>query len=146
MAAGYLLIGAGFSLNAFAHSVPGLVACVVIFTFGEMVAMPVSTAYVAELAPAHLRGRYMGVYSLTWSAALVCAPQLGLRIFGVAPAALWLTCGALGLLAAAIIVPLSRIGGDNVNETSVRSASQSRREKKGPPGPVSPRFQGNPRL
>ena len=113
MAAGYLLIGAGFSLNAFAHSVPALVACVVIFTFGEMVAMPVSSAYIADLAPAHLRGRYMGVYSLTWSAALVFAPQMGMRLFGVAPAALWLTCGALALLAAAIIFPLSRVGGDD---------------------------------
>jgi len=113
MAAGYLLIGAGFSLNAFAHSVPALVACVVIFTFGEMVAMPVSSAYIADLAPAHLRGRYMGVYSLTWSAALVFAPQMGMRLFGISPTLLWLTCGALALLAAAIILPLSRVGGDS---------------------------------
>jgi MFS family permease len=100
MAVGYLLIGAGFSLNAFAHSVTGLVACVVIFTFGEMVTMPVTSAYVADLAPAHLRGRYMGVYSLTWSAALIVAPQLGLRLFGISPRALWLSCGAVAALAA----------------------------------------------
>ncbi len=129
MAAGYLLIGAGFSLNAFVHSVAGLVACVVIFTFGEMAAMPVSTAYVAELAPAHLRGRYMGAYALTWSAALICAPQLGLRIFGVAPAALWLTCGALGVLAAAIIVPLTCVGRDETNEALAPSRARGLREK-----------------
>jgi MFS family permease len=115
MAVGYLLIGAGFSLNAFAHSIPVLVASVVIFTFGEMVSMPVSTAYVAELAPLHLRGRYMGVYSLTWSAALVLAPQMGMRLFGYAPAALWLTCGALAVLAAAIIYPNSCISDKDVN-------------------------------
>jgi MFS family permease len=108
MAAGYLLIGTGFSLNAFAHSVQALVACVVIFTFGEMVAMPVSSAYIADLAPPHLRGRYMGVYSLTWSAALILAPQFGLRLFGISPPALWLTCGGLAVLAAAIIFPTSR--------------------------------------
>jgi MFS family permease len=105
MAVGYLLIGAGFSLNTLAHSASMLVACVVIFTVGEMVAMPVAAAYIANLAPPHLRGRYMGAYALTWSAGLVCAPQLGLRLFGIAPAALWLTCGALSLLAAAIIFP-----------------------------------------
>jgi MFS family permease len=110
MAAGNLLIGAGFSLNAFAHSLAALVACVVIFTFGEMVAMPVSSAYIADLAPVHLRGRYMGVYALTWSAALVFAPQWGLRLFGLSPPALWLTCGGLAALAAAIIFPLSRMG------------------------------------
>jgi MFS family permease len=129
MAAGYLLIGAGFSLNALAHSALGLVACVVIFTFGEMAAMPVSSAYVAELAPAHLRGRYMGAYALTWSAALIFAPQMGMRIFGVSPAALWLTCGALAILAAAIILPFSRIGRDRPNETRARSEGLSQREK-----------------
>ncbi|HZM04603.1 MAG TPA: MFS transporter [Candidatus Saccharimonadales bacterium] len=110
MGVGYLLIGAGFSLNAFAHSIPVLVACVVLFTFGEMVAMPVSTAYVAELAPTPLRGCYMGMYGLTWSAALIAAPQMGLRLFGVSPTALWLTCGALAILAAAIIFPRARRG------------------------------------
>jgi MFS family permease len=124
MAAGYLLIGVGFSLNAFGHSVSALVACMVIFTFGEMVSMPVSTAYVADLAPVHLRGRYMGVYSLTWSAALIVAPQMGLRLFGIGPAALWLTCGALAVLAAAIIVPFSRARGNH-------GASQSRRRPAG---------------
>jgi MFS family permease len=105
MAAGYLLIGAGFSLNAFAHSLAALVACVVIFTFGEMAAMPVSSAYIADLAPERMRGRYMGAYALTWSAALIVAPQMGLRLFGLAPAALWVVCGALAVLAAAIICP-----------------------------------------
>jgi MFS family permease len=113
MGAGYLLIGAGFSLNAFSHSMAGLVACVVIFTLGEMVSMPVSTAYIAGLAPANLRGRYMGAYALTWSAALIVAPQMGLRLFNVSPVALWLTCGALAILAAAIIFPRSRVGGDD---------------------------------
>jgi MFS family permease len=130
MAAGYLLVGAGFSLNAFAHSVAALVACVVIFTCGEMVAMPVSSAYIADLAPAHLRGRYMGAYALTWSAALVIAPQMGLRIFDVSATALWLTCGALAVLAAAIIVPRFRVGGDDgPNEIRARSAGRSHAEE-----------------
>ena len=114
MGVGYLLIGAGFSLNAFAHSAAGLVTCVVIFTLGEMVSMPVSTAYIAGLAPAHLRGRYMGTYALTWSAALIIAPQIGLRVFGQSPEILWIGCGALAVVAAAIILPRSLHGGDDV--------------------------------
>jgi MFS family permease len=129
MAAGYLLIGVGFSLNAFAHSALALVACVVIFTFGEMVAMPVSSAYIADLAPAHLRGRYMGAYAVTWSAALIFAPQMGMRLFGVSPAALWLACGALAVLAAAIIMPLSRVGGDGPTAIRAQSGGRSDREK-----------------
>ncbi|HUD46351.1 MAG TPA: MFS transporter [Candidatus Baltobacteraceae bacterium] len=102
MALGYLLIAAGFAGNAFAHTVPELLGCVVIFTFGEMATFPVSSAYIAGLAPAHLRGRYMGVYALVWSAGLIAAPQMGLRLFAVGPKTLWLTCGALGVIAAAI--------------------------------------------
>jgi MFS family permease len=102
MALGYLLIAIGFTATAFAHTVPELIACVVIFTFGEMATFPVSSAYIAGLAPAHLRGRYMGAYSLTWSAALIFAPQIGLRLFAIGPKVLWLTCGVLGLIATAI--------------------------------------------
>jgi MFS family permease len=102
MALGYLLIAIGFAGNAFAHTVPALMGCVVIFTFGEMATFPVSSAYIAGLAPAHLRGRYMGAYSLTWSAALIFAPQMGLRLLAIGPKALWFTCGALGLAATAI--------------------------------------------
>jgi MFS family permease len=102
MALGYLLIAIGFTGNAFAHTLPQLLGCVVVFTFGEMATFPVSSAYIAGLAPAHLRGRYMGVYSLTWSAALIFAPQMGLRLFAIGPKVLWLTCGVIGLVATAI--------------------------------------------
>ena len=103
IALGYLLIGSGFALNAFAHTIPVLACAVVIFTFGEMCAMPVASAYIADLSPAHLRGRYTGMVGLTWAFALVCGPNLGLTLFSISPAATWLTCGALGVLAAGII-------------------------------------------
>jgi MFS family permease len=103
LAAGYLLIGLGFALNAFAHTVPALAGCIVIFTLGEMIAMPVSSAYVSNLAPAHLRGRYLGVYGLNWALALIIAPGLGMKLLAGNPALLWLGCGALGVLAAIII-------------------------------------------
>jgi len=103
LAIGYLLIGLGFALNAFAHTVPALAACMIIFTLGEMIAMPVSSAYVSNLAPSHLRGRYLGVYGLNWALALIIAPGLGLNLLAGNPAALWLGGGALGVLAAIII-------------------------------------------
>jgi MFS family permease len=110
IAAGYVLIAAGFALNAAAHTVAALAACMVIFTFGEMTTMPVSTAYIAGLAPERMRGRYMGAHSLVWGAALVAAPQIGMRLFGASPALLWYGCGAVGLLAAAVILrPLKAV-------------------------------------
>jgi MFS family permease len=103
MAVGYALGGIGFALNGLAHSVAALACCMVIFTLGEMTAMPVAAAYVADLAPAHMRGRYMGVYGLVWALALTIGPGLGMRLFAFGPAAVFITFGTLGLLSALII-------------------------------------------
>jgi MFS family permease len=104
IALGYLLIGAGFASNALTRTLPSLVLTVVLFTLGEMVAMPVTGAYVADLAPAHQRGLYMGTYGMVWSVAFVCGPSLGMWLFSISPLALWGTCGLLGILAAGIIL------------------------------------------
>jgi len=104
IATGYLLLGAGFATNAFAHTVPALVGSMMIFTLGEMIHAPVTTAYVAGLAPAHLRGRYMGALSFSGALAFIIAPGLGMSLFRYNPTLLWLGCGLLGLLAALVLV------------------------------------------
>jgi MFS family permease len=103
MALGYLLIGLGFASNLTDRTLPLLVMTIVLFTFGEMVAMPISGAYVADLAPADRRGLYMGTWGLTWSLAFVFGPSLGMMLFSSSPTTLWVTCGLLGMLAAGII-------------------------------------------
>ena len=45
----------------------------------------------------------MGFYGLNWSLALIIAPALGMKMLAINGSLLWLVCGALGLLAAAII-------------------------------------------
>jgi MFS family permease len=108
IALGYLLIGTGFTSNVLVRTIPLLVLTVVLFTVGEMISMPVSGAYVADLAPAHRRGLYMGTYGMTWSLAFVCGPSLGMLLFAKSPLALWLLCGVLGLVAATIILAEGR--------------------------------------
>ncbi len=103
MALGYILIGLGFAMNAFATGVPAFAVAMTIFTLGEMTAMPVASGYVADLAPINMRGRYAGVNGLVWAVALVFGPSLGVLLFQISPCGLWLTCGALGLLAAVIV-------------------------------------------
>jgi MFS family permease len=103
MALGYVLIGGGFALNHFAHSVPALIACMAVFTLGEMLALPMASAYVANLSPPHMRGRYMGVNGMTWALALIVGPGAGMKLLAVSPAAYWLGCGALGIFAAFVI-------------------------------------------
>ena len=73
---------------------------VAIWTLGEIVSSPVAGAYVADLSPERLRGRYMGAWSFTWGS----ASWPGRSRHGplcVAARALWLACLVLGALAAA---------------------------------------------
>ncbi|MBA3341863.1 MAG: MFS transporter [Gemmatimonadaceae bacterium] len=78
---GAMLFAAGSGIFVFASG-PGLiVAGIVIWTFGEMMLFPQAAAYVADIAPAHRRGEYMGAYSLAFSLAFAVAPWAGTAAF-----------------------------------------------------------------
>jgi MFS family permease len=104
MALGFLLVGTGFASNILPRTLPLLVFTSALFTLGEMISLPVAGAYVADLAPAHRRGLYMGTYGMVWAVAFVCGPSLGMLLFSASPLVLWLACGLLGALAAYIIL------------------------------------------
>ncbi|MEU4216050.1 MFS transporter [Actinoplanes sp. NPDC026623] len=97
-----LIIGVGFGLNAFAGTAALYALSVVIWTVGEMLQSPSNSALIAELSPAHLRGRYQGVNSLSWSGGAALAPIVGGFVQEhLGDLVLWLGCAAIGLLVAA---------------------------------------------
>jgi MFS family permease len=96
---GYLLSGLGVAATGLAHTIPALAATVVIWTFGEMIASPVTGAYVSHLAPERYRGRYNGLWVLAWALGLIIGPSIGTFVFQYNPAALWIACAALGVAA-----------------------------------------------
>jgi MFS family permease len=102
IALGFLLVAVGFGLTAVARSLPLLIVTVVIWTFGEMVAAPVGYAYVADIAPAHLRGRYQGLYGMAWGTASVTGPAVGTVLLTVSVTGFWALCGVLGAVAAGL--------------------------------------------
>ena len=104
IALGFLLEGLGFALTGFAETAIAFAVTVSIWTLGEIVGSPVSAAYVADLAPERLRGRYMGAWSFSWGIGLVLGPLLGTALYAWQPAALWLTCFVLGVLAAGLVL------------------------------------------
>jgi MFS family permease len=104
LALGSVLVGLGFALNAVANNLPELAFAVLVWTLGEIVYAPVASAYVADIAPEHLRGRYQGAWGLTWALGFVLAPALGAAIYAWSPNGLWLTCGLLGVLAALLLL------------------------------------------
>jgi MFS family permease len=103
MCLGYVLLGGGFALNAAPGGFATLFAAMTLFTLGEMVAIPMSSTWIARIAPETMRGRYIGALQMAWAAANVVGPQIGLRLYGLKPMALWFGCGALGLVAAATL-------------------------------------------
>lgn len=104
MALGYALLGGGFALNLFGDALPTLFVAMTIFTIGEMVCVPVSSAYVSRLAPEAMRGRYMGALALSWSGASIAGPVLGSVLFQRDPLLVWISCGLLGLSGAAVML------------------------------------------
>ncbi|HZR43540.1 MAG TPA: MFS transporter [Ktedonobacteraceae bacterium] len=108
IAIGFLLTGLGFGLLAFVSTFPLLLLTVGIWTLGEMVESPVASAYVANLAPSHLRGRYQGTFGMTWGSGLILGPLLGTLLFAWSAKGLWLICTGLGLIAALLILIAER--------------------------------------
>jgi MFS family permease len=104
MVLGSLLVGLGFALNAVAEAFAAFAATVVIWTLGEIIFAPVAGAWVADIAPERLRGRYQGAWGLSWGVAFMVGPFLGAAIYSWSPDGLWLTCGLLGLIGAALLL------------------------------------------
>jgi MFS family permease len=101
LAGSSLVIGAGFGVLAFGQSVAMYMLCVVVMTLGEIGSTPTAQAVVARISPEHMRGRYLGVYQLSWTLAQVVAPLAGAAVidgFGGTP--LWIGCFALSAAAA----------------------------------------------
>ncbi|WP_306321460.1 MULTISPECIES: MFS transporter [unclassified Streptomyces] len=97
-----LLIGYGFALTALAGSLAAYALTVVVWTLGEMVNAPTQSGLVARLSPAEGRGRYQGVYTMSWSAAALVAPLVGGWVIDSAGAGwLWAGCAAVGTVTAA---------------------------------------------
>ncbi len=90
--AGWRLHGGGaFALIAVALA---------IFGIGECFHGPAHQALVAEIGPAHLRGRYFAVHSLSWGLAGTVGPALGGFVLAGAPFALWPIAACVCLVAA----------------------------------------------
>jgi MFS family permease len=71
-----------------------------IVTVGEMLVIPVSQAVVALLAPTEMRGRYMGIFALSWGLPSAVGPwAAGLILDNLNPNLVWYLGGIISLLA-----------------------------------------------
>ena len=101
--AGAALLGAGFLMHAFAHTLGQHVLAVTVWTLGEIVAYSISKTIISELAPPRNRGAYIGLVGSMSGLATLIAPLLGgalLRQLGAAP--MWTAMAGVGFTAAAL--------------------------------------------
>ncbi|MEU6221220.1 MFS transporter [Streptomyces sp. NPDC047022] len=96
-----LLAGFGFGLTAFAGSVGVFALTVCVWTLAEIINSPTQTGLVVRLSPVHGRGRYQGMYTLSWAVASLVAPVMsGVVIDRFGAEWLWAMCAAVGVGAA----------------------------------------------
>ena len=107
---GAFLFAVGSGALALANGPGMVIAAIVVWTFGEMMLFPQASAYVAELAPAHRRGEYMGAYSVAFSLAFAVAPWAGttaLAKFGAQD--LWLSVFVIGGISALMMLRVTAL-------------------------------------
>ncbi|MFC8367559.1 MULTISPECIES: MFS transporter [unclassified Streptomyces] len=95
-----LLAGYGFGLTAFAGSVGVFALTVCVWTLAEIVNAPTQTGLVVRLSPVHGRGRYQGMYTMSWAVASLVAPLMsGFVIDHWGAEWLWGMCAVVGTVA-----------------------------------------------
>jgi hypothetical protein len=102
IALGVLLTGLGFGGFGLLLSGVGMAVAVAVWSFGEMFGSPSTAAFIADRAPAHLRGRYQSTLGVTYALAFTIGPIGGTAIYGWWPRGVWIVCAALGVLGAAL--------------------------------------------
>ena len=104
IALGALLVGAGMGGLAFVSGPIGIAITTVVWTVGEMILLPASSAYVSDIAPQAQAGAYMGLYTMGFSVAFAIGPWLGVQILeSWGSTSVWLGTFACGCLTALMI-------------------------------------------
>lgn len=108
-AAGMLIYAIGAGSVTFMTGFSGFLISMVILTFGELTLVPTASKYVADSAPADLRGRYMSIYWLGWGLARTLSPLIGGFLNdNFHPRAIWIGGLLIGLASASGLFVLGK--------------------------------------
>ncbi|HET7354136.1 MAG TPA: MFS transporter [Gaiellaceae bacterium] len=100
-----------------------LVGVAVVFALGEIAHTLVLGPLVADMAPAHLLGRYLSLYTLTFTLSLALGPAIGGLLLQSAPDAIWWGGALAAVLAGTVLLRLGDRIPDPLHETSSRLTS-----------------------
>lgn len=97
------VIACGFAMHGLSAAVGWSALAVIVWTIGEMMQSPFLMTIVADLAPTSMRGRYMGVFGMTFAASTIVASLVGAMLLGIGGGRwLWPGITAIGLASAAV--------------------------------------------
>jgi predicted MFS family arabinose efflux permease len=92
------------------HSEPAatslLAGVAIVFACGEIAHTLVLGPLVADMAPAHLLGRYLSLYSLTFTGSLALGPAVGGLLLQTSPDAIWWGGAVAAVLAGTVLLGL----------------------------------------
>ncbi len=100
MALGVLLYACGFWFMLSGHSIVIFALAIFIITLGENTINPATSAWVAERAPENVRGRYMGMFSVSNRIGAALGPLIGGLLLSQSPKWWLISTGLLALIAA----------------------------------------------
>ena len=83
-----------------------LVGVAIVLAIGEIAHILVLGPLVADMAPEHLLGRYLSLYTLTFAGSLALGPAIGGLLLQTSPDAIWWGGGLAALLAGAVLLQL----------------------------------------
>jgi predicted MFS family arabinose efflux permease len=107
LALGALFTAVGFGAMLFVSGFWGVVIIIVIWTFGEMIFVPSSSAYVADIAAPERRGMYMGIFQMAGNVAFTLSGWMGMKILeSFGSAVLWIFLFGICIVAALLTLSM----------------------------------------
>jgi MFS family permease len=100
-----------------------LAGVAIVLAIGEIAHILVLGPLVADMAPAHLLGRYLSLYSLTFTLSLAIGPAIGGLLLQSAPDAIWWGGALAALLAGTVLLRLGDRIPDPLHEAPPRLMS-----------------------
>ena len=100
-----------------------LAGVAIVFAIGECAHILALGPLVADMAPAHLLGRYLSLYTLTFAISLALGPAIGGFLLQTSPDAVWWGGAIAALLAGAVLLGLGGRIPDPLREAQLRQES-----------------------
>jgi predicted MFS family arabinose efflux permease len=106
---GALAVGLGYGMVPLGSTFAFAALAMAVLTWGEMLAFPQAEAWAASRADAANRGSYLGLYGLSFAAALTFGPAVGTWVYGrLGHGVTWAGCAVAGVVLWAAFTLLAR--------------------------------------